>query len=182
MKDKRLSQMNGPDDQALLALAHESRAHAYVPYSRFRVGAAVIDDQNRVFTGCNIENASYGATCCAERTAIFKAVSEGAQTIRRLAVTAGGPGPCMPCGICRQVMAEFAEPGFYLLTDAEPRNEPTAETFDESSAKSSEKPADQAVFRLTMQELLPNAFSPAALAIVPEPVAAEPHDGTSAKR
>lgn len=152
-----------PDDQALLAMAHVARAKAYVPYSHFRVGAAVMDDCNRVFTGCNIENASYGATCCAERTAIFKAVSEGARAIRKIAVTGGGPGPCMPCGICRQVMAEFAESGFYLVTDAEvdavlvesESNNPDSAI---PPAGESKKPADAAIFRLSMQELLPHAF------------------------
>ena len=150
MTDKQKRKVDLPDDRALLTLAHEARKKAYVPYSRFQVGAAVIDDQNRVFTGCNIENASYGATCCGERTAIFKAVSEGARAIRRLAVTGGGPGPCMPCGICRQVMAEFAEPGFYLVTDAAPD---AATTEDKSG-----KPDDAAILRLSMQELLPHAF------------------------
>lgn len=207
MKDKHLpivnrqmnrpmnGQMNGLDDQALLTLAHEARAQAYVPYSRFRVGAAVVDDQNRVFTGCNIENASYGATCCAERTAIFKAVSEGALTIRRIAVTAGGPGPCMPCGICRQVMAEFAEPGFYLLTDAAPNaatesvagtelnadSETVVEIEPDSDTKPDIEPHEPAVLRLAMQELLPNAFDRASLADVPEPVAV-PNDGSSVKK
>lgn len=142
MTAKQKKKTDLPDDHALLALAHVARTKAYVPYSHFLVGAAVIDEQNRVFTGCNIENASYGATCCAERTAIFKAVSEGARAIRKLAVTGGGSGPCMPCGICRQVMAEFAEPDFYLVTDAETLT----------------APADTAILRLSMQELLPHAF------------------------
>lgn len=163
MPAKLKSKIDQPDDQALLAMAHVARAKAYVPYSHFRVGAAVMDDCNRVFTGCNIENASYGATCCAERTAIFKAVSEGARAIRKIAVTGGGPGPCMPCGICRQVMAEFAEPGFYLVTDAEAGEVP-AEREPENPdpvmlpAGNLKKPADAAIFRLSMQELLPYAF------------------------
>ena len=103
------------NDTNLIQAALAAREKAYVPYSKFRVGAALLDDRGRLFTGCNIENASYGATCCAERTAIFKAVSEGAKTIRRLAVVCGQDGPCMPCGICRQVMAEFAAEDFTLL-------------------------------------------------------------------
>ncbi len=102
-------------DEALVAAAINMRRQAYAPYSKFRVGAALIDEQNRLFTGCNVENASYGATCCAERTAVFKAISEGARQIKRLAVVGDQPDPCMPCGICRQVMAEFASPDFVLL-------------------------------------------------------------------
>ena len=139
-------------DPALLDLARAARKLAYVPYSGFQVGAAVIDDRNRIFTGCNIENASYGATCCGERTAIFKAISEGARAIRRLAVVGGESGPCMPCGICRQVMAEFAEPDFCLVTDARP-GEPKKAVAD-----ANENPEDENILRLTMQELLPNAF------------------------
>jgi cytidine deaminase len=102
-------------DDELIAMADRARSTAYVPYSNFHVGAALVDDQDRVFTGSNIENASYGATNCAERTAIFKAVSEGSRKIRRLAVVCDQSTPCMPCGICRQVMAEFAAQDFELL-------------------------------------------------------------------
>ena len=102
-------------DEQLIAAAASAKEQAYVPYSHFGVGAALIDEQGRVFTGCNIENASYGATCCGERTAIFKAISEGSRQIRRLAVICDQAEPCMPCGICRQVMAEFAAPDFELL-------------------------------------------------------------------
>lgn len=102
-------------DSDLIALADAERQKAYVPYSHFHVGAAMIDEDGRVYTGCNIENASYGATNCAERTAIFKAVSDGSRQIRRLAVVCDHDAPCMPCGICRQVMAEFAAPDFELL-------------------------------------------------------------------
>ena len=109
-----MTRENGSDTN-LIQAALDARESAYVPYSKFRVGAALLDERGRVFTGCNIENASYGATCCAERTAIFKAVSEGAKAIRKLAVVCGQEGPCMPCGICRQVMAEFAANDFILL-------------------------------------------------------------------
>jgi len=102
-------------DEQLIAAAEEAKKGAYVPYSNFPVGAALIDEQGRLFTGCNIENASYGATCCGERTAIFKAISEGSRQIRRLAVICNQDEPCMPCGICRQVMAEFAAPDFELV-------------------------------------------------------------------
>ena len=96
------------DRELLIRAAVAARQNAYAPYSHFRVGAALIDDRGHCHTGCNIENASYGATCCAERTAVFKAISEGAQRIRRLAVVSDQAELCMPCGICRQVMAEFA--------------------------------------------------------------------------
>jgi len=102
-------------DNELIALADGARSMAYVPYSLFHVGAALVDENGRIFTGANIENASYGATNCAERTAIFKAVSEGSRKIRKLAVVCDQSTPCMPCGICRQVIAEFAAPDFELL-------------------------------------------------------------------
>ncbi len=96
------------DDEALVELAKKARAHAYAPYSGFAVGAAVLAADGRVFVGCNIENASYGLTNCAERTAIFSAVAAGARELRALAVVADGALPCSPCGACRQVIAEFA--------------------------------------------------------------------------
>ncbi|NLW11222.1 MAG: cytidine deaminase [Clostridiaceae bacterium] len=99
-----------------------AKDNAYVPYSNFRVGAALIDEQGREFSGCNVENASYGATCCAERTTIFKAVSEGSRRIRKMAVVCDQDEYCRPCGICRQVMSEFAAEDFVLLS-ARPNGE-----------------------------------------------------------
>lgn len=96
------------DDLKLLEMAREARERAYVPYSRFKVGAALLCKDGTVVTGCNIENASYGLTCCAERTAIFKAVSEGRRDFEAIAVIGDTEGVCAPCGACRQVMAEFA--------------------------------------------------------------------------
>ena len=96
------------DDKALVELAKKARANAYAPYSGFSVGAAVLAADGRVFSGCNIENASYGLTNCAERTAIFSAVAAGARELAVLAVVADGELPCSPCGACRQVIAEFA--------------------------------------------------------------------------
>lgn len=93
--------------QELVAMAIAARHRAYAPYSRFAVGAAVRTAAGKIYTGCNIENASYGATCCAERVAIFKAVSDGDTDLVELAVVAEGEKPCSPCGICRQVMVEF---------------------------------------------------------------------------
>lgn len=96
------------DDKALIELAKQARAHAYAPYSGFAVGAAALSADGRVFLGCNIENASYGLTNCAERTAIFSAIAAGAKELAALAVVADGEQPCSPCGACRQVVAEFA--------------------------------------------------------------------------
>ena len=97
-------------DAELITHAKKARERAYAPYSGFSVGAAALAADGRVFSGCNIENASYGLTNCAERTAIFKAVSEGVREIAALAVVADGTLPCSPCGACRQVMAEFHVP------------------------------------------------------------------------
>ena len=97
-------------DLILFEAAKAARKNAYVPYSHFAVGAAVRAKDGRVFTGCNIENASYGLTVCAERNAIFAAVKEGVRDFETLLVTADTEGPVSPCGACRQVMAEFFEP------------------------------------------------------------------------
>lgn len=94
-------------DDELIARATGAREFAYVPYSRFRVGAALLGRDGRVFTGCNIENVSYGLTNCAERTAIFKAVSEGCLEFEALAVVADTEALTAPCGACRQVIAEY---------------------------------------------------------------------------
>lgn len=94
-------------DQALIQKAIEGRQHSYSPYSHFAVGAAVLTKSGKVYTGCNIENGSYGITNCAERTAIFKAVSDGEREFEAIAIVADTEGPCSPCGACRQVIAEF---------------------------------------------------------------------------
>lgn len=96
--------------QKLMDCAIKARENAYSPYSHFAVGAALLCEDGTLFEGCNIENASYGLTNCAERTAIFKAVSEGHIKFKALAVVADMEGPCAPCGACRQVMAEFKIP------------------------------------------------------------------------
>ena len=96
--------------QKLMDCAIKARENAYSPYSHFAVGAALLCEDGTLYEGCNIENASYGLTNCAERTAIFKAVSEGHIKFKALAVVADTEGPCVPCGACRQVMAEFKIP------------------------------------------------------------------------
>lgn len=93
----------------LIQKAIEVREKAYAPYSNFKVGAAVLMEDGKIFTGCNVENASFGATNCAERTAIFTAVAEGYNVIKAVAVIGDPEGYTYPCGICRQVIVEFAE-------------------------------------------------------------------------
>lgn len=99
----------------MLQKAAEARQFAYIPYSHFAVGAALLTKSGKVFTGCNIESASYSPTNCAERTAIFKAVSEGEREFSEIAIVGGKEsekpaGMCPPCGVCRQVMMEFCDP------------------------------------------------------------------------
>lgn len=94
-------------DKELLAAALAARENAYAPYSKFKVGAAVETADGHIFTGCNIENASYGLTCCAERNAVFAAVGSGARSFKALCVVADTEEPVAPCGACRQVLAEF---------------------------------------------------------------------------
>lgn len=96
--------------QKLMDCAIKARENAYSPYSHFAAGAALLCEDGTLYKGCNIENASYGLTNCAERTAIFKAVSEGHIKFKALVVVADTEGPCAPCGACRQVMAEFKIP------------------------------------------------------------------------
>jgi len=92
---------------SLLDAALAARANAHAPYSHFRVGAALADSSGRVHTGCNVENATYGLTLCAERVAVFKAISEGAREFRRIAVAADTETLTPPCGACRQILWEF---------------------------------------------------------------------------
>ena len=94
-------------DEELIAVAKKYREFSYSPYSKFKVGAAVLTKKGNVYGGCNIENSSYPVTNCAERTAIFKAVSEGEKEFEAIALIADTEGPCSPCGACRQVMGEF---------------------------------------------------------------------------
>lgn len=93
--------------ERLVELAREASGRAYCPYSRFRVGAAVLTDDGAMTPGCNVENASYGLTLCAERVAVFRAVADGRRRVRAVAVYTPTPGPTAPCGACRQVVHEF---------------------------------------------------------------------------
>ncbi|MGB9722751.1 MAG: cytidine deaminase [Chloroflexia bacterium] len=102
------------DLQALLEAAREAQKRAYAPYSRFAVGAALLTASGKVFPGCNVENASYGLTLCAERVAIGSAVAAGERDFVAMAVVAPSPGPVSPCGMCRQTMVEF-NPGLRLI-------------------------------------------------------------------
>ena len=103
--------------EQLIEAAREVRKHAYAPYSSFRVGAAVLDESGRIHAGCNVENASYGLTNCAERVAIGRAIAEGARGIQALAVVSSGA--VTPCGACRQVIAEFGSDCDVLIVDAD---------------------------------------------------------------
>ena len=111
-EDQKKTDLPDADRAALIQAALEARNGAYVPYSHYAVGAALLTDAGEMITGCNIENASYGATNCAERTAFFKAVSRGIRGFQAIAIAGGmeGEAPAdyaFPCGICRQVMREF---------------------------------------------------------------------------
>ena len=125
-------------DETLLALARKAMERSYSPYSHYAVGAALLCADGRVFQGCNIENASFGLTNCAERTAMFKAISEGAQEFTTIAIAASGSAP-WPCGACRQVLNEFA-PGIRVIV-----------TWDGN------------VDEMSLDQLLPHGFGPKSL-------------------
>jgi cytidine deaminase len=108
------------ENQELIVLAKEAMEKAYAPYSKFKVGAALLAKDGTIFLGCNVENASFGATICAERTALTKAISEGVRTFEKIAVVASSGDYAAPCGICRQVLYEFMPDGEVILdSDAE---------------------------------------------------------------
>lgn len=123
--------------EELIALAQEVRRRAYAPYSRFAVGAALLGRSGRVYTACNVENVSYGLSICAERNAISRAVLEGHQQVRAVAIVVDTDTPTPPCGMCRQTMAEFAAPGMEVRS----RNLEGKE------------------LRTTLEKLLPHAFT-----------------------
>jgi cytidine deaminase len=126
-----------PDEQQnLIAAACEARYRAYAPYSNFQVGAALLTQDGRTFTGCNVENASYGLTICAERVAVGNAIAAGSKEFAALAIATGGG--YTPCGACRQVLAEFCDGLQILLIDSDQRN---------------------SVQTTSLTDLLPNRFS-----------------------
>ncbi|NLD50046.1 MAG: cytidine deaminase [Clostridiaceae bacterium] len=125
------------DDIQLVKVASDIRKNSYSPYSKYKVGAALIAGSGKVYTGVNIENVSFGATNCAERTAIFKAVSEGEKKISAIAVASDSDDLIFPCGICRQVLAEFGDKNTKVICSS---NNGTFKVFK-------------------LGELLPNAFS-----------------------
>lgn len=131
--------MTAEKKEWLLDLAQEARARSYSPYSNYAVGAALLCTDGTVYQGCNIENASFGDTVCAERCAMFKAVYDGKREFTAIAVIGSGESPAFPCGICRQVMAEFCEKEFLIITANCDR---TAVSTD------------------TLAELLPHSFGP----------------------
>lgn len=110
----------------LVKIAFEAMEKAYSPYSHCKVGAALLTSEGKVYTGCNVENASYGATNCAERTAFFKAISEGEREFSKIAIVGGVEGVVtnmfMPCGVCRQVMDEFCDRDFEVLVAKDREN------------------------------------------------------------
>lgn len=135
------------NNEELCKAAIGAMCFAYVPYSRHKVGAALLCKDGTLFTGCNVENAAYGPTNCAERTAVFKAVSEGHTDFQKIAVCGGKDGVIggafPPCGVCRQVLREFCGPDFPVLV-IQQANPLKYETY-------------------TLGELLPHGFSPADL-------------------
>lgn len=135
--------MSNYNASALCRKALEMRAYSYVPYSHFHVGAALLCEDGTIYGGCNIENAAYTPTNCAERTAFFKAVSEGKRSFLAIAIAGGPEGAekldyCPPCGVCRQVMREFCGADFEILLAISPTEWRT----------------------YTLQELLPESFGP----------------------
>ena len=125
------------DKKKYIEEANKMLEKAYIPYSKFPVGAALVTKEGKIYTGCNIENASYGLCNCAERTAIFKAVSEGERNFSYLVITGETDGPISPCGACRQVIAEFCDPKMPVLL---------------TNVKGDEK-------EVTVEQLLPGAFT-----------------------
>ena len=115
-----------PDYIDLIEHAREARERAYCPYSHFAVGAAVLTSSGRVFPGCNVENAAYPATICAERAALMGAYAAGERTIVAIAVIADTPGPVSPCGTCRQVIFELAPNATVILANTDGATHPTS--------------------------------------------------------
>ncbi len=115
----------------LLTLAAEARGHSYSPYSGYAVGAALLTADGKVYLGCNIENAAYTPTICAERTAFFKAVFDGVRDFEAIAIIGSGETPSFPCGVCRQVMAEFCGDSFLVISSNRDQTVVDARTLGE---------------------------------------------------
>jgi cytidine deaminase len=128
------------DDDTLVTMAWQARERAYAPYSGFAVGAALLTADGRVFSGCNVENLSYGLTICAERVAVSSAVAAGAKEFMVLAVVADTAVPISPCGACRQVMAEFGVPRVILANREERLEFSLAELLPRASAGILDRP------------------------------------------
>ncbi len=111
-----MKQLTQQEMDLLLDKAQEARDHSYAPYSKYNVGAALMTADGQIYQGCNIENAGFTPTVCAERTAFFKAVYDGHRAFRAIAVIATGEELGFPCGVCRQVMAEFCDRDFIIVT------------------------------------------------------------------
>ena len=114
----------------LLDLAEEARDHSYAPYSKYHVGAALLTADGQVYQGCNIENAAFTPTNCAERTAFFKAVYDGHRAFKAIAIIATGEEMGFPCGVCRQVMAEFCDRDFIIITANKDRSKVDVSPFE----------------------------------------------------
>lgn len=115
----------------LLKLAKEARDHSYSPYSNYAVGAALLTKDGKIYQGCNIENASFTPTICAERTAFFKAIFDGVREFSAIAVIGSGDLPSYPCGVCRQVMSEFCDGDFVIITSNRDSSEIIVETLNQ---------------------------------------------------
>ena len=147
-------------DFELVKKALEAREMAYAPYSHHTVGAALLCDDGTVYKGCNIENAGYTPTNCAERTAIFKAVSEGNKNFKAIAIVGGMDNLdslafCAPCGVCRQVLREFVNPETFKIVLAEIKDSTIVKAVDESKVN---------IKTMTLAELLPLGFGAENLA------------------
>lgn len=142
-EEKPAQALNDDTCRRLIREAIQSLKYSYTPYSEFKVGAALLTKELKIYTGCNIENAAYSPTNCAERTAFFKAVSEGKRVFQAIAIVGGKNGKitdyCPPCGVCRQVMMEFCDPKTFLVILAKSEDD---------------------YWLYTLEELLPMGFGP----------------------
>ena len=150
MKDKKTisEKLSADMAQSLIAHARQAKERAYAPYSSFRVGSALLDEHGQIHPGCNVENAAYGPSNCAERTALFRAIADGVRPggFQALAVVADTIEPIAPCGVCRQVMLELCPPDMAVIMANTAGNYRMA----------------------TVAELLPDAFGPKFLQIGPD--------------